>query len=75
MSVGIKIKWTLEDEENWNATHRLAGRVWVSGAIGIFASVFLPKTVAAFVMIGVMLVIVLVPIIYSYCFYKKKNGK
>ena len=74
-TVGIRIKWTLENEQNWNATHRLAGKVWVIGSIGILASVFLPKTVAAFVMIGVMLVMLLVPIIYSYCFYKSKNGK
>ena len=29
-TIGIKIKWTLENEENWNATHRMAGKLWVA---------------------------------------------
>ena len=26
-TIGIKIKWTLENEENWNATHRFSGKL------------------------------------------------
>ena len=26
-TIGIKIKWTLENEQNWNATHRFSGRL------------------------------------------------
>ena len=32
-TIGIKIVWTLSDEENWNATHRLAGKLWVIGGL------------------------------------------
>jgi len=28
-TIGIKIPWTLNNEENWNRTHRFAGRLWV----------------------------------------------
>jgi uncharacterized membrane protein len=28
-TVGIKLPWTLDDEENWNRTHRLAGKLWM----------------------------------------------
>lgn len=32
-TVGIRIIWTLGSEENWNATHRFAGKVWVIGGL------------------------------------------
>ena len=33
-TMGIRLPWTLADEDNWNATHRFAGRVWiVCGAV------------------------------------------
>ena len=31
-TVGIKLPWTLNDEQNWNKTHRLAGIVWTAGS-------------------------------------------
>ena len=74
-TVGIRIKWTLADEENWNATHRFGGKVWFIGAIVILASSLLPAKISVCVMIAAMLAIALAPIIYSYCFYKKKKGK
>ena len=74
-TVGIRIKWTLADEENWNATHRLGGKVWVIGAVVILLCVFLPAEISVWVMIAATLAMALIPIIYSYCLYRKKNGK
>lgn len=74
-TVGIRIKWTLADEENWNATHRFGGKVWFIGAIAILASSLLPAKISVCVMIAATLAMALTPIIYSYCFYKKKKGK
>lgn len=34
-TVGIRIIWTLGSEENWNATHRFAGKVWVIGGFAM----------------------------------------
>lgn len=34
-TVGIRISWTLGSEENWNATHRFAGKVWVIGGFAM----------------------------------------
>lgn len=28
-TIGIKVPWTLNSEENWNMTHRMAGKVYV----------------------------------------------
>ena len=32
-TVGIKLPWTLHDEENWDKTHKLAGKLWIYGGI------------------------------------------
>ena len=74
-TVGIRIKWTLADEENWNATHRFGGKVWFIGAIVILASSLLPAKISVCAMIAATLAMALAPIVYSYCFYKKKKGK
>ena len=76
-TAGIKIKWTLANDENWNATHRFAGKVYV--VIGLLCLLAIPLPTAALpaVMIGLILVCVLLPVIYSYRFYKKQlaDGK
>ncbi len=69
-SIGIKIPWTLNSEENWNYTHRLAGKTWVVGGILIIALSFL-KTVWIFMAITIIMVII--PVIGSYLFNKKEN--
>ena len=28
-TIGIRVPWTLANEENWNRTHRLAGSLWI----------------------------------------------
>lgn len=67
-SMGIKISWTLNDEDNWNHTHRFAGRLWVlCGAVSVLCSVF----GAVWLFFAVIIVAVAAPIIYSYCYYKK----
>lgn len=73
-TIGIKISWTLENEENWNATHRLAGRLWFISGIIIMICAFLPKSfIISYIIIAVMLIMTVIPIIYSYVFYKKKS--
>ena len=67
-TVGIKIPWTLHSEENWNRTHRLAGWLWVGGGLlcavaGFFGAFLLT--------VPVLLVMALVPTIYSFLLYKK----
>lgn len=65
---GIKLPWTLADEDNWHKTHRLAGVVWVVGGIlillsGIF-SLYIPMFIAFMLMI-------VIPTAYSYALYQK----
>lgn len=70
-TVGIRIPWTLKDEENWNRTHRLAGWVWMIAGILILATSFL-RSVPVF--IGLMLAAVLIPVIYSLVLWLKRKN-
>ena len=70
-TLGIKIRWTLSNEENWNKTHRLAGRIWVVGGVLMLATAFLPMKWAVGILLAIMFVIIIVPFGYSYCIYRK----
>ncbi len=69
-TLGIKLPWTLDNEENWNKTHRLAGFLWVIGGVLIMATSFLGSFLILF---AVVILMVVVPIIYSYCLYKRNK--
>ncbi len=69
-TMGIKLPWTLNSEENWNRTHRLAGYLWVACGI-LMALLTLLKIGRFWLMPALIAVMVLVPTIYSYSLYKK----
>ena len=73
-TVGIKLPWTLESEDNWNATHRLAGKLWVVGGILQMTFVFVPE-MSNFLLAAMILLMVLIPTVYSYLYYKKHSGE
>lgn len=65
---GLRIYWTLNNEENWNKTHRLSGFVFViAGALLIITS----PIGKPFILFPVVFAAALIPIIYSYAYYKK----
>ena len=70
-TIGIRVKWTLENEENWYATHRFGGRVAMLGGLAVLLTVFLPETVISIAFIAVLAVIAIIPIVYSYVYSKK----
>ena len=70
--MGIRVKWTLENEANWNATHRFGGKVWVAGGFACLAGALLPVQAMGAVFPAVLLVIVALPIAYSYHYSKKQ---
>ena len=69
-TIGIKLPWTLNSEENWNRTHRFAGWIWVIGGCVVMATAVLGNV---FVMLGATLVMAIIPVIYSYLFYRKSQ--
>ena len=70
--MGIRVKWTLENEANWNATHRFGGKVWVAGGFACLAGALLPADAMGMLFPAVLLVIVALPIAYSYHYSKKQ---
>ena len=68
--MGIRVKWTLESEANWNATHRMGGKVWVSGGLACLAGAMLPVKAMGAVFPVVLVTVALAPIVYSYYYSK-----
>ena len=68
-TMGIKLPWTLASEENWNRTHRLAGFLWVLAGIYFIVMSFIGWSFPAFML--PLVVMVLVPMAYSYILYRK----
>lgn len=70
-TIGIKIPWTLANEENWNLTHRFGGKCWVTGGIGLMLCAFLPGFVGFWVMIAATFVLAFLPMFYSWRIYRR----
>ena len=67
-TMGIKLPWTLNSEENWNKTHRFAGKLWVAGGVVTMATAFLG---IFWIFIGIIALMVIVPTVYSYLYYRR----
>ena len=67
-TIGIKIPWTLNSEENWNKTHRFAGRLWLVCGLGIMLTAFIG---GFWLFLPITLVMVIVPMVYSYLLHRK----
>jgi uncharacterized membrane protein len=70
--VGFRTPWTLESEDNWRKTHQLMGKIWVPGGILITIGTLLLPFKASFIfMLSVTMVMVVIPGVFSYRYYKK----
>lgn len=68
---GIRTPWTLESEDTWRATHRLAGKLWFIGGIGVtVTSLLLPPAAVTIVFMCGIAVLIMVPVVYSYIYFK-----
>lgn len=68
-TVGIKLPWTLNSDENWRKTHRLGGYTFILGGLAFLLSPFVGNQYLVLITIAI---IFFVPMIYS--FYLYKNG-
>ena len=67
-TIGIKIPWTLNSEENWNRTHRFAGWLWTFSGIVVMLTGFFG---GFWIFMIIVLLMVLAPILYSYLLFRK----
>ena len=63
--VGIKTPWTLNNEEVWQKTQRVGGWMMVIAGILLLIEAFFFQW-AFSVMIGIIVLILIVPVVYSY---------
>ena len=67
-TIGIKIPWTLNNEENWNKTHRFAGRLWMVCGLAIMLTAFVG---GFWIFLPIVLTMVIAPFAYSYLLHRK----
>lgn len=72
---GIKIFWTLVNEENWNKTHRFSGKIWVAGGVLVLTTAFLPIMWSIGVLLITILLMVVIPYTYSYNIYRNHKAQ
>ena len=71
---GIRLPWTLSSESNWKKTHQLAGKLWFWGGLLVaIVSLFLPVAAGVPVLLAMVVLMVLIPGIYSYRLFKETN--
>lgn len=69
---GFKLPWTLENEENWNATHQLAGKIWtIGGLLQMIGALLLNGQAAFVVFMSITAVMVLIPVGFSYRMFRQ----
>ena len=71
-TIGIKVIWALTNDENWHATHRFAGKVWVAGGVLTLFSALLPASTGYPIMFISLIGAGLSSTLYSYLYYRKQ---
>ena len=72
---GIKLTWTVANDENWSKTHRLGGILWVACGLIVIPTALLPIEFALTAILCATAVAVLVPTVYSYTIYRRHKAE
>lgn len=67
--VGIRTPWTIANEEVWERTHRLGGRLFAVAGLIMFSAAFLPLPILW--VVAAVLALALYPVVYSYFLYRR----
>ncbi len=70
---GVRLPWTLESEDNWRKTHHLTGRLWFFGGLLFALTAFFLTDAIAYLGAATLVILVIVPVLYSYNLYKKSK--
>lgn len=71
-TLGIKLPWTLADEDNWNRTHRFAGPVWVVCGLVIMLCALIGGAFL-WVIAAALVVMIAAPTVYSFLLFREKR--
>ena len=67
-TMGIKLPWTLNSDENWRRTHRLGGICFIGIGLSLIISIFFKSEV---IFLAALIIGGLIPGFYSYYLYTK----
>lgn len=71
--IGIRTPWTLASEMVWHKTHYVTGKLWFWLSLAmIFLSFLIDGVVLFVIFMAYLLVLTVVPMVYSYLFAKRK---
>ncbi len=69
--MGIRTPWTLSSDEVWNKTHRLGGKMFMILGVLLMITPLLPYSNIFLTVVMPVLIVGLVPVVYSFVLYKK----
>lgn len=71
---GVKSTFALNDNNLWTKTQRFAGKVWFISGLAIMLLTFIQWKGVAILALSIILVVIVVPRVYSTVKYKKAYG-
>jgi uncharacterized membrane protein len=71
---GIKLPWTLENDEVWRKTHRFAGPLWVGAGVLMLFAAWLPGIWAFWVSMVLIGSSSVLPAVYAYWTYRNMKS-
>ena len=74
--IGVRVSWTLNDADNWNKTHRLAGKTCILAGFLLLIGAVLPHNQSAltFLLISILILVAVIPITYSYILHRQSKN-
>jgi uncharacterized membrane protein len=74
--VGIRTPWTLGNEVVWRKTHQMGGRLMVAGGLlSAVMAIVVPMPYTAGVVVGIMMITLLIPVVYSYIYFRQEKTR
>ncbi len=70
-TIGVKLPWTLDNEENWNKTHRFSWFVFVIGGVILLVNAFWMNL--WYLVVGMIVLLAALPVLYSSLLYQKQK--
>ena len=70
---GIRLPWTLHNNENWRKTHLLGGKLMFAGGLLIaIICLFTSFQLSMIILFAILSLVILITCLYSYSLYKKE---
>jgi uncharacterized membrane protein len=73
--IGVRTPWTLSNDEIWRKTHRFMGKIFFAAGIILILATFFSGTWKQIMVIGIIVVVIIAPYVFSFLEYKKLHPK